>query len=409
MKNIMTKYRRNMVTCAIALAFPFSAMADESYDALKAQVELLQEQLQKVQATLQDYKTQSATKQQVEELKQDVATVSTEASEYKNSDSVMHLTGYADATYFDSENGNAAFNSVTFNPILLYQYKDLILMQAEYATSIGEDGSSEFELEYATIDYFLNDYMALSAGKFLSPIGQFRQNGHPSWINKLPTSPIGFGHSQAAPNADIGIQVRGGVPVGNSRFLNYAVYTANGPTLDIAGDEIEEVHTGGVTSNNDNKFVYGGRFGFLPIPMMEFGVSAATGEVAGENEPNARRDYKVYGADFKYKLNNLRLLGEYIKQRVGSASASAAPESADWAAWYAQASYRFSPYAWEGVIRYGDYNSPHNSQDQTQLVLGVNYLISSNAMVKFAYNFNNGETDSLANDDTLQLQVSYGF
>lgn len=96
MKSILKKSRRNVLACAVVLSLPLSAMADDSYDALKAQVELLQEQLQKVQSTLQDYKTQSATKQQVEELKQDVATVSTEASEYKNSNSVVHLTGYAD-------------------------------------------------------------------------------------------------------------------------------------------------------------------------------------------------------------------------------------------------------------------------------------------------------------------------
>jgi len=410
MKNIMTKYRRNALAYAVALAFPLNAIADDNYDALKAQVELLQKQLQEVQATLKDYKSHSATKQEIEELKQDVATVSTDASEYKNTDSVVHLTGYGDATYSDSKNGNGAFNSVRFNPIFHYQYKDFLLMEAEFETEVGEDGSTGVDLEYSTIDLLLNDYMALMAGKFLSPLGQFRQNSHPSWINKLPTAPVGFGHGQAAPNADVGVQLRGGIPLGgNSSFMNYAIYTANGPVLDIVDGEIEEIHTGGVTSNDDNKLVYGGRIGILPIPMLEFGLSAATGGVAGTDESKATRDYDVYGVDFNYKRNNLHLLGEYIKQKVGSESSSTAPEVANWKAWYAQASYRFASYAWEGVIRYGDYDTPHDSQDQTQWALGANYLYSSNAMVKLAYNFNDGKRRSLADDDTFQIQLSYGF
>ena len=53
---------------------------------------------------------------------------------------------------------------------------------------IDDAGETETNLEYLTIDWFINDYMALIAGKFLSPIGQFRQNLHPSWINKLPSA-----------------------------------------------------------------------------------------------------------------------------------------------------------------------------------------------------------------------------
>jgi hypothetical protein len=403
-------HKRSLLACALALSFPFNAIADAKYDALQKQVELLQQQLQQVQVALKEQQTQTATKEDVEQLKQDVASVTAEATEWKNSDSVVHLAGYGDATYSDSQNGNGAFSAIRYNPILHYQYKDLFLMEVEFETLIDKAGATDFALEYGTLDVFLNDYMTLLAGKFLSPLGQFRQNGHPSWINKLPTAPIGFGHGQAAPNADIGLELRGGIPLGdNARFVNYAVYTANGPVLDIVGDEIKEIHTGGVTSNDDDELVFGGRMGFLPIPMLEIGFSGATGKVAGKDESNATRDYDVYGIDFNYKHNNLRLLSEYVKQKVGSTSTSSAPDSASWDAFYAQASYRFMPTSWEGVLRYGDYNSPYNDQDQTQWALGVNYLFSSNAMAKFAYNFNDGNSGTTADDDVFQAQLSYGF
>ncbi len=153
----------------------------------------------------------------------------------------------------------------------------------------------------------------------------------------------------------------------------------------------------------------GGRLGFLPIPMLEIGVSVATGEVAGEDEPDATRDYDVFGADFAWKWNNLRLRGEYVKQEVGSSSVSVAPDSSEWEAWYAQAAYRFLPTNWEGVLRYTDFDSPHDSQDQEQTALGINYLLAPNAMAKLAYNINDGVSGSHADDDVFQVQFAYGF
>ena len=84
----------------------------------------------------------------------------------------------------------------------------------------------------------VNDYVALVGGKFLSPIGQFRQNLHPSWINKLASAPPGFGHDGAAPTSDIGLQARGGFQIGNM-FANYAVYASNGPELNSTFEDGE--------------------------------------------------------------------------------------------------------------------------------------------------------------------------
>lgn len=433
MKYVQHKSRYTVLVGLLACSFPLSVLADASYDDLKAQVELLKKQLAQIQKTLAEQQSQTASKKDVAQLKQDVAAVfkqqsqtaskkdvaqlkqdvaavSNDANEWKNSDSILHISGYGDATYSDYQHGNSAFNAVKFSPIFHYQYKDLVLMEAELETAVSEDGSSDIGVEYASLDYFLNDNMTLVGGKFLSPVGYFRQNRHPSWINKLPSFPVGFGENQAAPNGDVGLQLRGGSSLSNdSRFVNYVAYVANGPTLELDGSQIAEINTSGSTSNADNKFVYGGRLGFLPIPMLEIGVSGATGKVAGAGEPNATRNYDVYGMDLNYKWNNFHLFSEYVTQKVGAASNSAAPNSASWDAWYAEASYRFLPTGFEGVVRYGDYNTPNKLIDQRQLAIGVNYLFSSNAMAKFAYQFNHGASGSTTNDDLFQAQLSYGF
>jgi len=408
MKFICNRFRFGAVAAAIALALPLNAAADAAYDALKSQVEALQKQLQQVQETLKQQEQQAATKEEVQEVRQEVAEVSTLQSEWKNTDSVVHLAGYGDVTYSDNQGSPGAFSGARFNPIFHYQYKDLVMLEAELEVAVEDDGSTEFALEYMTVDLFVNDYLTLLGGKYLSPLGQFRQNLHPSWINKLPTAPSGFGHDEAAPVSELGVQTRGGFPVGGMH-MNYAAYVGNGPILEIEDGEIEAVEAEGRTSNEDDKFVFGGRLGVTPWPNSELGLSLATGKVAGEEEPSATRDYDVYGADAAYKWRNLGLRGEYIKQKVGSSSRSEAPGSARWESWYAQAAYRFVPTKFEGVIRYSDYDANISEMSQKQWALGVNYLFTPSAMAKLAYNFNDGESGSPADDDGFQIQFAYGF
>ena len=165
------------------------------------------------------------------------------------------------------------------------------MLGAELAIELEDDGSTSTELEYTTIHLFVNDYLAAGGGKFLSPLGQFRQNVHPSWINKLPSAPSGFGHDQAAPVSEMGAQAMGGFPVGNMH-MNYVAYVGNGPILEIEEEApgefvIEAVEAEGRTSNDDDELVYGGRLGLPFAPNSEVGVSLATGKVAGEDEHKA--------------------------------------------------------------------------------------------------------------------------
>ncbi len=61
------------------------------------------------------------------------------------------------------------------------------------------------------------------------------------------------------------------------------------------------------------------------------------------------------------------------------------------------------------MARYTDFDSPHNSQDQQQWAVGLNYIVASNFIAKIAYEFNDGESGSDAELDRLLLQLAYGF
>jgi len=338
------------------------------------------------------------------------------ATEWRRADSQAHLAGYGTVTYVDSRapGSNASFGQVQFSPIFHYQFRDLVMLESELELAAAGNGETETNLEYLAIDLFLNDYMTLVAGKFLTPLGQFRQNLHPSWINRMPMHPAGFGPDQAVPEAEVGLQLRGGVPLGPMR-ANYSVYVGNGPELEADGGEIEAIATDGYTRDADGRKVIGARLGFLPLPQFEIGVSGASGQATVTRNGGAdfsgdpQRDYTAAGADLSFHRSGFRVLAEYLQQRIGEAPASVAPEAAKWSAWYAQLSYLILQSPWEAVVRYSDYNSPHAEQDQRQTAFGVNYWFAPQVVVKAAYELNRGMTGTTADADRVLAQVAYGF
>lgn len=409
----------------------FSAMpavtfaGDGEYDELKNQVEMLQKQLEQVQQALKKYEEKSATKDEVvkakEEVKQEVKKdVAKTVSEGMTPDTLVHLAGYADVGYTSAKDEDGSFRIGSFSPILHYMYRDLFMLEAELEIELESDGETEVALEYLTIDWFMNDYSALVAGKFLSPIGQFRQNLHPSWINKMASAPPGFGHDGAAPISDVGFQVRGGFPLGIVRN-NYAVYVSNGPELHAELEdgefELEGVEAEGFGADVDGNKVFGGRYGIIPIAGLEIGLSAATGKAAVTNIDGEEidtvgdsRDYDVLGADFAWQHKTLEMRGEYVQTKVGEdLTGPGASEGADWKTWYLQGSYQFPAAKLEPVLRYTDFDSPHSSEDVKQWAAGLNYLFANHLIAKLNYESNDINENSHTPESRWLLQLAYGF
>ena len=295
----------------LAITFvPMVAMAEDAdrISKLENQVETLTQQVEQLTRMLGEQRQQSVTRQDLEQVQQQVEQAATkqdikelesavnENAEFRFADSVVHLAGYGSARYVDGDDEDGSFVVGSFNPIFHFQYKELVLLEAEFEFEIEDDGSTATELEYLTVDLLLHDYVTLLGGKFLSPVGYFRQNLHPAWINKLPSTPIGFGRDQAAPVAEVGLQARGGLPLPADMRLNYAIYAGNGPRLEVEDDEIEAVETEGFGGDDNSNKVVGGRIGLRPLPKLEIGVSGVTGQARVADD--ADRDYDVIAVDF---------------------------------------------------------------------------------------------------------------
>ncbi|NQV30067.1 MAG: porin [Candidatus Marinimicrobia bacterium] len=312
--------------------------------------------------------------------------------------SILHVSGYAHTGFEYEVDGASSFTIGSFSPIFHFLYKELLLMETELEIEAEEDGSTGLMMEYLTLDLFLNDYVTLVVGKYLSPLGQFKQNLHPSWINKMPTAPLGFGHGGVIPSADIGIQLRGGLPINKMR-IEFAFSIDNGPQYALGddhhgGDGGPVLSHAGFTVDDNNDKVLGGRIGFLPIPNAGLAVSFARGGVVSLDGVGV--DYGVLGFDSNWRpafMKNLELRAEYIGKTAGDDSFST---------YYVQSAYLL-PHNFEAVLRYGQMDK--NGDQEQQSAVGLNYLFSANIIAKLAYESTKDETTV----DRVVVQLAYGF
>lgn len=410
------------VTALLLFAAPVLAQTDAGrVDELEARMASLAAELAALRSELEQSK-QSGSAVELEAMRADIDTAkqaavkaTQSAAEWNDVTSVTHISGYASADYISADNEPSVFVA-NFNPMFHFLYDDKILWEAELEVEVDESGGTEIGLEYTTVDLFLTDNLTLVAGKFLSPLGNFRQNLHPSWINKLPFAPPGFGHDGAAPVSEVGIQLRGVAPLGTDSKIVYAAYVGNGPKIEGEDGEIHAVEAEGFASDPDDEKVFGGRVAILPFPGLELGISSAFGDVAvvenddADFEGDPTRGYSVFGVDVSYRWKNLDLRGEFMSQEVDDQELSVAPEGGKWETWYAQGAYKLGRQGkWEGVVRYTDFTSPHPDDSQEQWALGINYLLAPSAMIKFGYESNKGEAGEITDDDRWVAQIAYGY
>jgi len=351
------------------------------------------------------------------------------------SDAKWHLAGYADVGFVgsNSASGNDSFVTGKFNPVFHFQYKDLLMFEGELEVGIDGDGATNVDLEYSQVNLFLNDYATLVVGKFLSPIGQFQERLHPSWINRIQGAPAGFGHDGVQPSSDTGIQLRGSLPVGKTR-LAYTVMVGNGPRL-TSESAVDTEATG--RDDNSNKSI-GGRFGYFITPQIELGGSFLTAKVNSYTDPmsaavivptgptDAR--YKLWGFDGAYTQGNIAARFEYLNSTRASLFTVTDEEplgeivpTLDMEAWYGQVSYRLSNIdgsdfikRLEPVIRYGQFrvrgqNELAIENAQNRFNIGLNYWLAPSIVTKVGLEWRDFTEAGVDSETLYQFQVSYGF
>ena len=344
--------------------------------------------------------------------------VNAESTSYfwPNPDISSLLTGAASAGYSVPRNASGSFNILDFNPLFLFRYKDLLFTQASVDFALDDDGNTNVGLNTVNLNLLINDFMVFGIGEFDNPLGYFVQNLSPSWINKLPTSPVGFNSDEAAPQSQLGAQLRGGFYFLSSLKMNYITFVANGPRAfaDTNTGLIDFITTDSFPNNYGN-FIGGGRIGFLPIHDLEIGLSGAGGKLAlfdvntNMTLGEIGRNYTSLGLDLSFKWKGWDLRGEVIRQQIGSEVTSMFPQGESWKAWYVQAGYLIPATKLEPIVRWGGYTSPVSSQSQHQVALGVDYWFAPSIAVQAAYEINKGQPYTDSDVNLFLIQLVFGF
>ncbi len=363
--------------------------------------------------------------------------------------SQLFISGYGAGSYVDTEVADGSFGMLLV-PILHYKLGDRLHLVGELELDLRGD-ETEVEVEYAQIDFILNDYLTLTAGKFLLPFNTFSERTHPSWINKLPSMPPiygghGTGGGIVPVLSDTGVQLRGGLRLPWSidergSRINYQIYLANGPRIEpeaeadhrfeelgeflesegsiAAADDlldalgIEEHHGtelefGETISDNNHNKAIGARFGFLPVPSLELGGSWMSGKF--DDVEDLR--FRMHGMDFLYQRGPWDFRGEFLNLSFDNDDGGTERTHG----FYLQAAVSLRDFAMrldrngllaqtELVLRYGEVDSATKLRETT---FGVNYWITPSVPLKLAYTRKDEDRNEVDND-RFEVQLAFGF
>lgn len=339
------------------------------------------------------------------------------------------ISGYTNITaQFSKE--QSSFSNVSLVPILLWKPQKNILVEAELETAL-KGSETSIELGYADVSFFVNKYLTIRTGKFISPFGIFQDRLHPSWINKLPTFPVGTGEDElgVGPTSEVGVDFRGGVPLGSSK-MNYSVFLANGAQLitDPADPSKQGTLIYGNAEAISKKLTVGGRLGLLPLSnsSLELGVSYRNGNVGNANSDYKNVNAQIYALDMSYvkQLDFIKGLfdvkaqwnkvnidkAEYIDPTDLTGNTKYTFDNKR-SSFFTQGAYRPSMSQskflkkTELVFRYAGFNPPDGAKDLEkikQYTYGINYWFNWRTALKAAY-------QSQKDNNVFFLQVAVGF
>lgn len=300
------------------------------------------------------------------------------------------------------------------------------MFESELEIETSDDGDTEIAVEYSQLNFLLHDNATLVVGKFLSPIGQFQERLHPSWINRAVNMPAGFGHGGVQPTSDVGIMLRGGLPVSDFTFT-YALAVGNGPRF---GHDEDELELEGFGKDNDGNKSFGGRLAVVHKSSLEVGFSYLNADLNAEEEvhedgdiePARQADYRLWGADLAYKKGSWDIRGEYLnsKSTPDEVTIPNGAEPVTWETWYGQVAYRLSGLSdnptlgkFEPVVRYGEFRVKADdvlaAASEKRWNVGLNYWAKPTIVIKTGIERRNFMLASRPDETRYQVQMAYGF
>lgn len=339
----------------------------------------------------------------------------------------MVVAGYGSVQYEAATTSDFPNDfTASVSPVFLFSAGEDFLFESELEFGLNGEATST-SLEYAQIDYLGFENAQIIAGKFLLPFGVFSERVHPSWINKLPTGPVLYGHAHGGVAedgllpvlADAGVMGRLAKPVGQDWALNISAYVTQGPRLAVPDDDHDEeesepgeeddhdeaqappVSFGTAFSDNNSNKMVGARIGMVKGPSFE--AYASVLRAAYDDE--GALGFVAGAVSVEYRRGGYELRGEGVVTKQEFVS-DGTTDRLERGGVYAQISKRVD--SWEPVLRLGllgndtvDGNAV--GEGHAEFAIGLNFWFEPTIPLKLAYEIH--ET----REDRLFVQWAFGF
>jgi hypothetical protein len=325
-----------------------------------------------------------------------------------------------------------------FTPDFFLKLNDWILLAAEIGA--GGDGSVSLGA-FAEADFFVTDWLTISAGRMVAPIGWYSLRSNNPWVTKLPTDAPGSQPllwMQVLPLFSLlGVEASGSCYLGCSPVkLEYNAFISNGlnftPAAKSGNPDINELAnlenmTGNTLSIVTNDKAFGGRIGlWWPETGLAGGISGMyNGDyIAGDFEDALSLwalDLNYHKGDWEVRLEygtTYQHTTDFIKDNIRRRgfNAEVAYRAFDCPNRYLQNLefiYRYGYVDFKGIdptaLDLSTFSTPvdvpvHRQQHE----LGIDYWFYPRMVLKLAYQLNN-EPGFHLHDNQFITEFAWGW
>ncbi|MEK7236506.1 MAG: hypothetical protein AAB242_07790 [Nitrospirota bacterium] len=338
--------------------------------------------------------------------------------------------GYADVMYnnLSRQNlDNPSRNSFGQQRLVPFIYAD-ITDHIKFATEIemerggtnapqGTDGS--MQIEFAQIDYLVNETINIRAGILLMPVGKFNIL-HDSPLNDLVDRPMVSRIIIPSTWFEAGAGIYGTLYPSSQSKLDYEVYAVNGmsQTAGAITDQGVRSARGSVSRDRDDNKAVVGRLAFSPILGIEVAGSGYHGTYKPAAGAVGTGRISIFALDWTLQKGPFEVIGESAWSRISNNNATGAAGNgigpAGMQGYYIQGNYHFMPdflkkwapshfsdastftavVRWEHVDTDTDDrtrkapNTLGNRRELERLTLGLNFRPIEDTVFKFDWQFN---------------------
>lgn len=354
-----------------------------------------------------------------------------------------YLGGYMDFEFRAPENEDAphGFTQKRFIPFIYSDISDRVKFATEIEFEFGGVGggrSGEVILEFATVDFLINDWINWRGGFLLTPLGKFNLV-HDSPLQDFTDRPLVNQLIIPTTLTDLGMGFFGTFYPSELSKLDYEIYVINGVFNGLDDDGTIRIgETNGIRGSKGAGGAYFhdnynkspgvvGRVAFSPFIGLEFGGSAYTVRYDQGNE----NQLTISAMDFAYQRGPFELVGEGAYAFIETDSfAEASGITDDMWGYYIEARYHFMPSilkdwspgiftedsTFTAALRWDQVQTAGRDDDfervhwmRNRLTPGFNYRYTEDTVFKLDYQINMEEKDmpDVANNAFLFSVATY--